>query len=391
MAIEYVLERSIGAVAAWIEENDYQGYDPGDGLNSFLRPLAFGNSLLERILLQFVWKAPVNVRPFIGIRPSHSTKGRGYMAAGYWMLHRLTGESSRKDKAIACLDWLVANSAKDHIGFAWGNHFDFVTRRGCLPAGTPIVVWTALIGLAFLAAYEETNDDRWLDVVRGVSLWILSVPREKTATGTCLSYVPFAQSSIHNSNMLGAAVLASAWQHLRDQELLDVANSAMLYSCARQREDGSWWYGEEVKYHWIDGFHTGYNLDGLKRHIDATGDEILRPHLRRGLAYFKNVFFKDDGRPCYYHNKLYPIDIQCAAQAIETLAFCSTEDPSCLDLSVKVAKWTIDNMQDQSGFFYFRQYPLIKSKTPYIHWGQATMFKALVTLLEKLSNNEHRR
>lgn len=87
MAIEYVLERSIGAVAAWIEENDYQGYDPGDGLNSFLRPLAFGNSLLERILLQFVWKAPVNVRPFIGIRPSHSTKGRGYMAAGYWTLH----------------------------------------------------------------------------------------------------------------------------------------------------------------------------------------------------------------------------------------------------------------------------------------------------------------
>lgn len=87
-----------------------------------------------------------------------------------------------------------------------------MTRRGCLPAGTPIVVWTALIGLAFLAAYEETNDDRWLDVVRGVSLWILSVPREKTAEGTCLSYVSFTQSSIHNSNMLGAAMLASAWR-----------------------------------------------------------------------------------------------------------------------------------------------------------------------------------
>jgi hypothetical protein len=58
---------------------------------------------------------------------------------------------------------------------------------------------------------------------------------------------------------------------------------------------------------------------------------------------------------------------------------------------VKVANWTIDNMQDRAGFFYFRQYPAIKSKTPYIHWGQATMFKALVTLLEKLSNGEHRR
>lgn len=101
MAIERVLERSIDSVAAWVEENDYKGYDPGDGLNSFFRPLAFGNPLLKRVLLQFVWKAPINVRPFIGIRPRDSTKGRGYMAAGYWMLHRLTGESSHKDKAVA--------------------------------------------------------------------------------------------------------------------------------------------------------------------------------------------------------------------------------------------------------------------------------------------------
>ena len=26
---------------------------------------------------------------------------------------------------------------------------------------------------------------------------------------------------------------------------------------------------------------------------------------------------------------------------------------------------------------------MIKAKTPYIHWGQATMYKALATLLER--------
>jgi hypothetical protein len=142
-----------------------------------------------------------------------------------------------------------------------GNHFDFVTRSGCNPAGSPIIVWTSLIGDAFIDAYEDTGDQRFLDVARGVCRWILALPRDRTGSGSCLSYVPFRQSSIHNANMLGAAMLARTWQHARDSELLDVARDAMVYSCSRQRGDGSWWYGEETKYHWIDGFHTGYNLD----------------------------------------------------------------------------------------------------------------------------------
>jgi len=386
MPLREKLESSIARVASWVEEHDYQGYDPGDGLNSFLRPLAFGNRLAERVLLQLIWKSPFNLRPLVGIKPMDSTKGRGYMAWGYWLRHKTTQEAAYKTKAIACLDWLVANKAPGHVGYSWGNHFDFVTRSGCNPAGSPIIVWTSLIGQAFLEAYEQTRDHRFLDVARGICLWILKLPREQTATGACLSYFPFDQTSIHNSNMLGAAMLASTWQHTRDAELLKVARSAMLYSCSRQRNDGSWWYGEHPKHHWIDNFHTGYNLDSLKRYIDSTGEDSFQDHFQRGLRYFREVFFEPDGKPRYYHNKTYPVDIQCAAQAIETLAFCSDEDPLCLELSEKVAEWTIDNMQHRKGYFYYRQYPMIKAKTPYIHWGQATMFKALASLLSKMES-----
>src|SRR5262245_54807296 len=386
MHLREKLENSIARVASWVEEHDYKGYDPGDGLNSFLRPLAFGNCLAERMLLQLIWKSPFNLRPLIGIKPMDSTKGRGYMAWGYLLRYKTTKEASYKTKAIACLDWLVANKAPGYVGYSWGNHFDFVTRSGCNPAGSPIIVWTSLIGQAFLEAYEQTRDTRFLDVARGICLWILKLPRERTATGACLSYVPFSQSSIHNSNMLGAAMLASTWKHTREAELLEVAHSAMLYSCSRQRHDGSWWYGEQPKYHWIDNFHTGYNLDSLKRYIDNTGEDSFRDHFHRGLRYFRNVFFEPDGKPRYYYNNTYPVDIQCASQAIETLAFCSDDEPSCLELSRKVAGWTIDNMQHRTGYFYFRQYPIIKAKTPYIHWGQATMFKALASLLSKMES-----
>jgi polysaccharide biosynthesis protein VpsJ len=379
------LEDSIAKLAAWVEAQDYKGYDPSDGLNSFVRPLTFGNQLADRVLMQVVWKSPVNLRPLLGIKREESTKGRGYMAWGYLLRHAATQESSYKTRAIACLNWLIANKAPGHIGYSWGNHFDFVTRAGVKPAGLPIIVWTGLIGQAFLEAYEQTQDGRFLQVARGVCAWILNVPREQTPTGTCLSYVPYSQISSHNSNLHGAAMLARTWKHTGEQELLEVARSAMDYTCSRQRDDGSWWYGEEPKYHWIDNFHTGYNLDSIKRYIDSTGHEAYRQSFQSGLRYFKDVFFEPNGAPRYYHDSTYPIDIQCAAQAIETLAYCSDDDPSCLALSLKVAEWTIDNMQDRQGYFYYRQYPAIKAKTPYIHWGQATMYKALATLLSNMA------
>lgn len=380
------LAKSADRVASWVEERDYKGYDPGDGLNSFLRPLVRGNRLAERALLQLIWKSPVNLRPLVGVKPMESTKGRGYMAWGYLLRHKATGDAIDRVKAAGCLNWLVANKAPGHLGYSWGNHFDFITRSGMNPAGSPIIVWTSLIGQAFLEAYEQLGEDRYLNVARGICSWILKLPREQTATGTCLSYVPFRQSSIHNSNMLGAGMLASTWKHTREPELLEVAREAMRYSCSRQREDGSWWYGEDPKYHWIDSFHTGYNLDSLKRYLDSTGEDRFRANLQRGLHYFKNVFFDSDGRPRYYHTKTYPIDIQCASQAIDTLASCSEEDRTCLETSVRVANWTIDNMQDRTGYFYYRKYPVLTAKTPYIHWGQATMFKALANLSSRLAS-----
>jgi rhamnogalacturonyl hydrolase YesR len=159
----------------------------------------------------------------------------------------------------------------------------------------------------------------------------------------------------------------------------------MVYSCSRQNSDGSWFYGESPKYHWIDNFHTGYNLDCLKRYIHSTGDSDFNDNLKRGFAYFKKHFIEADGKPKYYHNETYPIDIQCAAQTIDTLAFFSDDDPEALELSLKVADWTIDNMQAPDGHFYYRDLGWKKVKTPMLHWGQGTMFKALAHLMSKVS------
>jgi glycosyltransferase involved in cell wall biosynthesis len=378
------LKQSLEALQRWVESHDYRAYEPFDGLSSYLRPLTFGNLFLDRILMQVVRQSPVNLRPLLGVKPLESTKGRGYMAWGYLALFELTGSAEYKERAAACLEWLIQNKSPLYPEHSWANHFDFASRSGGYSKHESIIVWTALIGHAFLDGYEILSEERYLEVAKSICKWILKLPREKTESGTCLSYLAKTVNSIHNSNMLGASVLARTAKYTGEQELRHVARKAMEYSCTRQSPDGSWRYGEGPEQGWIDNFHTGYNLDSLKCYIDCTGDQTFRRHLNLGFHYFKETFFDASGRPSYYHNRPYPIDIQCAAQAIETFANFADMHPDALPMALRVARWTIEHMQDSSGYFYYRRYPLMVARTPMLHWGQATMFRALALLRLKL-------
>jgi rhamnogalacturonyl hydrolase YesR len=381
--LQTIVEDSLNRTESWIETRRYRGYEPFDGLSSWFRPLTFGTLLGERLLLQAIRQSPINLRPLFGVRPQDSTKGRGYMASGYLARYRTTRDPAYLQKAEACLDWLDHHKAPKFTNHSWSNHFDFSSRGGSYSKDDPIIVWTALIGFAYVDAFEVTENPRWLDIADSACRWISELPRERTSRGDCLSYLALFQESIHNANMLGAAMLARTAKYTNNQQYFKIARSAMLYSCSRQLEDGSWWYAEEPKYQWIDNFHTGYNLVSLKDYIDSSGDETWRPNLISGLDYYKKHFFEPDGCPKYYHDRKFPVDIQCAAQSIETLAHFAVDDNDCLGVAEQIATWTIDHMQARDGHFYYRIYPLLSAKTPMLHWGQATMHKALAILLER--------
>jgi len=338
-----------------------------------------------RILQQIVLRAPFNIRPFIGISPHESAIGRGYMAWGYVLMYRRREDHRLRREAIACLEWLIANRVHRSNGICWGDPYDYATRGGRRPYGEPLLIWSALIGQAFLDAYEVLRDERYLRVAEGICGWILNLPREQTDSGNCLSYVAYRRSSIHNANVMGAAFLARLGALTSNHEALRVAESAMSYTCSRQRGDGSWYYAEDPRYHWIDNFHTGYNLSALKSYRDAAKDRSFDDCLGKGSQFYKSQLFELDGRPKYFHDKTYPIDVQCASQAIDTLATLAERDPECLGLAEKVAEWTVENMQAKDGHFYYRDLGWKKVKTPMLHWGQGAMVKALAVLLEKLA------
>jgi hypothetical protein len=381
------MEQSLAAVTRWVVEHDYKGYEPADGNSSVLFPLTGGRIPPMRVLQQVVLRAPFNIRPWLGVRPHESAIGRGYMAWAFISIFRRTGSPAAREQARACLAWLLANRAPRYDDCCWGDPYEYATRSGRRPRGEPILIWTALIGLAFLDAFEAWGDPQYRSVAESIGRWMLKLPAEQTTSGLCLSYVTFRQSSIHNANVMGAAFLARLAAVTGNRQAQAVARSAMTYTCTRQRADGSWFYAEAPKFWWIDNFHTGYNLSALRIYRDASSDHQFDGQLTSGLRYFKDSFFEADGRPKYFHDRTPPVDIQCASQAIETLVSLSDVDPTCLPLALRVAEWTIANLQAPDGHFCYRHLGWTTVRTPMLHWGQGTMAKALAVTLETLGDH----
>jgi hypothetical protein len=379
---------SILRLADWLQKNDYRGYDTFDGLNSrFVRPLTFETNFLRTVLQQGVRRFPLNTRPILGIPRDYSSKGMGFLARGFLRLHDVTGDAGWADKAKFALQWLIDNKSQGFKHACWGNHFDYQSRSFYLPKGVPTVVWTSLIGHAFLDGYEHLEKEEYLQVAKSACQHILfELDTFIDGEGACISYIPTQNKQVHNASTLGASLLARTYSFIGNDSYRDLAQRAIQYTAQHQRPDASWYYGEAANLHWIDNFHTAYVLDCFKYYVEGTGDQRYEKNLESGYQYWKKTFFLSDGTPRYYDYKTLPLDIQCCSQAIDTLVFFSDRDPESIQLALKVADWTIQNMQDRTGYFYYRRYSkLIVNKTPTLHWGQATMMSALAGLYKALN------
>ena len=230
-----------------IEIHNYRGYDTFDGLNArYVRPLTFNSPLLRTVLQQGVRRFPLNLRSLLGIVPERSTKGMGFLARGFIRLHQATGHRVWADRARMALEWLMQHQAPDYNRACWGNHFDYQSRSFYLPAGTPTVVWTSLIGHAFLDAWEHFGRQEYLEIAQSSCEHILhDLQRFPSGEAVCVSYVPGKNCQVHNANTLGASLLARTWTFIRNAAYLELARKAMQYTAQHQRASGAWFYGEK--------------------------------------------------------------------------------------------------------------------------------------------------
>lgn len=376
---------------SWCREHDFAGHDPFDALNSRLfhaTPLA--KSRTARLLwTQLLKRSPADLRNLALVPSERNPKGIALFALAQLATYRRLRTKAAELQVRSFLSMLLSTKLEGFSGGAWGYNFDWQSRNFFAPRGTPTVVPTAFAARALIEATREFGDEEYLNTARSVCDFLLhDLPRTiETETELCFSYAPQTNTRIFNASLLAAEVLAGVGKLTNDASLCDIAERAARYVINQQQPNGSWTYGAELNQSWIDSFHTAYIVFSLKRIISACalGAEFQQA-LERGYRYWKENFFLADGWPKYYHDDPYPADAHAAASAIVTFLECRDLDESSATMAQRVASWTIRNLRDERGFFYYQRRRFYTVRKPYMRWTQAWMLYALARLLEDVPN-----
>ena len=99
------------------------------------------------------------------------------------------------------------------------------------------------------------------------------------------------------------------------------------------------------------------------------------------MEFYRNEQFLPDGRCKWRYPRVWPIDIHNQAQGIITFSKLRDIRADYLPFANTIAKWTIDVMKDESGYFYYQKWPFMMNKIQFIRWGQAWMLLALSIML----------
>ncbi|HEX5602627.1 MAG TPA: hypothetical protein VFX63_08755 [Pyrinomonadaceae bacterium] len=383
-----MIQAAYDQLFSWCQEHDFAGHDPFDALNSrVFQSTRLAQSRNARFIWsQLVKRSPADFRSVVRVPAERNAKGIALFTLAQIANHRRVKTQESQAAVSDFLGALLAMKADGYSGACWGYNFDWQSRNFFAPRGTPTIVPTAFAARALIETGHDLEDSQdLLNEARSVCEFILKdLPRTvDTESEVCFSYAPDTNTRIFNASLLAAEVLAGVGKTTGEKELIDLAERSARYVANNQQPDGSWLYGAEPKQAWIDNFHTAYVLFSLKRIIDTTGKNEFQRALERGYQYWKNTFFLADGWPKYYDHDLYPADAHAAASAVVTFLECRELDNEALGLARKVANWTIQNLRDSRGFFYYQRRRFYTVRKPYMRWTQAWMLYALSRLLEE--------
>jgi hypothetical protein len=368
----------------WGAKRGWRGSDPYEGLNAtrLVGPLR-RSALGRRLLIQAVKRSPVDLRPLLGIPAGANAVSVAWAASAY-ALNGFLEDGEARARLRPTINLLRGLRSDGYRELCWGYHFDFQSRVFFYARGEPNTIATAFAGMALLDAYELLGDERLLADANEVGRFFMRrVPQTPDGGGAYFGYLPGDRAPIHNANMLACAFLARLAASGEDREgYRSAARAGLRWTLDHQRGDGSWPYGERPSLAWIDNFHTGYVLDAIRVCADSgLAESDVEPAWRRGLAFFRRQLLLADGTPKYYSTGVYPIDAQCVAQSIQTLAIASRSVPTAAEDAWRVLDFALARMLGRDGLPLFQRRRLWRMKMPHMRWVVAPMLLAVGHLL----------
>ncbi|MDR3609215.1 MAG: hypothetical protein P4L27_01470 [Ignavibacteriaceae bacterium] len=356
------------------KKENFQSYDLFDALDS---PIAkfINNPLLNRIFLQLLSKAPFNARALLGIKKTDNPKILSDILSTLCNLKKagITQDIINEKEII---EKLLKLKSKNSDYCSWGVPFKFVSRNGTIEKETPNSITTYYALSSLMDYYEMSKDEEILSFVyKNTGYFYDEAGYITSGKNLYFCYYKNNERPIHNSNMLVSSLLGRIGKIKNDSNLMDLSYKGMSYSCSKQNDDGSWYYGELPDLKWIDNFHTAYILEALFNYKKGTGVTEFDSYFKKGYDYYITNFFTESLIPKYYNNSLYPIDAQTIGESLQLLSMAGGKEDRTGALISGLIELAFNDFYNK-GHFYFRQNKGFKNKLSYLRWSTTPILLA---------------
>src|SRR6266404_8634587 len=239
-----------------------------------------------------------------------------HYAMGFAFLYETTGDFSQLEKSFHFLNELTTSRCHDFKEYCWGYPFDWTTRNGVIKKQTPLITTTPYVYEAFLQVYKIlehtsefrplTSDLRPLDLLGEYRQILESIARHaaidikdfKTSeTASSCSYTPFDGGGVINAAAYRAFLLTSASRVFSNNDYWRIAERNLNFVLENQNRDGSWYYAVDGVRDFVDHYHTCFVMKALAKIHALTGNEACLEALRKGVNYYLDNLFDEDGLP----------------------------------------------------------------------------------------------
>lgn len=365
--------------------NDFAGFDPFDGLNARLFDVfpRLRNSLFGLAWIQIFKRSNINMRHLLGVSKKRNPKGVALFISGMLEQYQATHETHLLEEAQKLADWLLEHKCCSETWGAscWGYHFDWKARAFFVPKGKPNVISTIYVSRALFDLGQLTNNQRYVDAAYSSAEFIVEHLYTEDQKRQFFAYIPGEKAFVHNASLWAAAWVGFVGSETDNAKYKQLARTVAWQSVNEQSRDGSWVYGARSHHQFIDGFHTGYNLEALNELKHSLQTNEFDESIELGLTYYKDYLFEADGTAKYYNNNRYPLDPHSVAQAVITLTKVGGTKTD-IDMAGKVLVWSINELylSDKKQFVYQKTAKTINSIN-YVRWTQAWMYLSISVYL----------
>lgn len=387
---------SLERVFQYAQSQGYSGFSKFDAMNSpLLKTLSLGISPIQWAMTQAVYRSPINLRSLLGVKQGINPKAMGLFALGYLVAAQTMPHHSEafQAEAIRLLEWLESHKAGGYHGMSCGYNYIWPNLRFTAPANFPNLVVTGNVMIAFLTAFEQLGDQRYLDAARSSVNFILHDLNTliDTDADRAISYVPGSKWIVLNNQGLAAVIMAWVAKYTNEDQLRDLARRHIHFLVKQQTDYGAWYYAYPPESSPVthDNYHTGNVLDWILYYDRFTGDTSYREAYKRGLEFYRDHLFSADGAPKHRHNVVYPRDIHSAAQGGTTFSRAALYfDPIYLVHAERSIDWALNEMAAPDGGFYYMKDRWSTNKTRLMHWNEGLMSVGIAHTLLAINSSQ---